>query len=401
MNYNPTRFYHYTRKLSVFLLFSAIMFSCTKENDKVQNEYLLDAELIDNVSSSQVLTIASLLPVIHDVVATKQLLDVKVYKITYRTKDVDQNEITASGALLVPVSAQPLPVMSYQHGTLVDYNGAPSLYQTGLEARGLATIFSSAGYIISVPDYIGYGVTQNMEHPYEHAPSLATASHDMLMAVKEFIHNNNILINDKLFLTGYSEGGTATMALHKYIEEKSDLQVTLSAPAAGAYNKTAFAMDVLQRNENLTFLPNFMWVIHAYNKFYKLNRSWSDFVNEPHAATLSAVAHPFRYSSAAITKNPQELFTTAFKDGILNGTDIAFVNVLADNDIFDWKPKAPVRLYYGTADDYVFPLNSETAYEAMKARGADVTKVALYGLNHSSAFMPYILDVFNQFESLK
>jgi pimeloyl-ACP methyl ester carboxylesterase len=191
------------------------------------------------------------------------------------------------------------------------------------------------------------------------------------------------------------------MALHKYIEENSDLQVTLSAPAAGAYNKTAFAKDVLQRNENLTFLPHFMWVIHSYNKFHKLNRSWSDYVNEPHAATLSAVSHPFNYSKAAITLNPQELFKTSLRIGILNGSDVAFLKALADNDVYDWKPKAPVRLYYGTADDYVFPLNSETAYEAMKARGANVTKIAYDGLNHSSAFTPYILDVFNVFETLK
>jgi acetyl esterase/lipase len=240
-----------------------------------------------------------------------------------------------------------------------------------------------------------------MEHPYEHANSLATASYDMLMAVKEYIENSNISISDKLFLSGYSEGGTATMALHKYIEENSDLQVTLSAPAAGAYNKTAFARSILQRNENLTFLPHFMWVIHSYNKFYKLNRSWSDFVNEPHATTLKAVSHPFNYRNAAITLNPQELFTIDIRIGVLNGDDHAFLNVLADNNIYDWKPKAPVRLYYGTADDYVFPVNSETAYEAMKARGADVTRIAFEGLNHSTAFMPYILDVFNLFETLK
>jgi hypothetical protein len=113
------------------------------------------------------------------------------------------------------------------------------------------------------------------------------------------------------------------------------------------------------------------------------------------------VSHPFNYSKAAITLNPQELFKTSLRIGILNGSDVAFLKALADNDVYDWKPKAPVRLYYGTADDYVFPLNSETAYEAMKARGANVTKIAYDGLNHSSAFTPYILDVFNIFETLK
>jgi fermentation-respiration switch protein FrsA (DUF1100 family) len=401
MNHILHNLYHASGKITLVILVVSIMISCSKDEDKIRNEFLIHAELITTVTTNQVLTTAAFMPEIYDVVASKQLMDVQVYNITYRTKDVDNNTITASGALFVPRSAQPFPILSYQHGTLNDYNDAPSRYMSGTESRFLATVFSSAGYIISMPDYIGYGATENMEHPYEHAPSLATASYDMLMAVKEFIHNNDISTDDRLFLTGYSEGGTATMALHKYMEENSDLQVTLSAPAAGAYNKTAFAREVLQKDENLTFLPHFMWVVHAYNKFYKLNRSWSDFVNEPYATTLSAVPHPFRFRNASIALNPQQLFTPSLRNGVLDGTDTDFLNALADNDIYDWKPVAPVRLYYGTADDYVFPVNSQTAYNAMKARGADVTLVAYDGLNHSAAFMPYILDVFDLFESLK
>ncbi len=401
MNRRLNDFFHPVKRISIAILLISIFFSCTRDDDRLQNKYLVDAQLIATVSASQILATSVFLPEINEVLAARQLTNVRVYKITYKTKNVDQSKIIASGALLVPQSSHTLPIISYQHGTLFDYNDAPSKYMTGLETRGLATIFSSAGYIVSVPDYIGYGVSENLEHPYEHAKSLATASFDMLMAVKEFIKDNDIRISDKLFLTGYSEGGGATMALHKYIEEKSDLKVTLSAPAAGAYNKTAFAREILKTGENLTFLPHFLWVIHSYNKFYKLNRNWSNLVNQPYATTLNAVSHPFNYRNAAVSKNPQELFTSALRNGILNETDTQFLNVLADNDVYDWKPKAPVRLYYGTEDDYVFPVNSETAYNAMKARGANVTLIAYDGLNHSTAFLPYIMDVFNLFETLK
>ena len=43
-------------------------------------------------------------------------------------------------------------------------------------------IFASSAMIVSMPDYLGYGVSSNLPHPYEHGKSLATASYDMLKA---------------------------------------------------------------------------------------------------------------------------------------------------------------------------------------------------------------------------
>jgi acetyl esterase/lipase len=93
--------------------------------------------------------------------------------------------------------------------------------------------------------------------------------------------------------------------------------------------------------------------------------------------------------------------TETIKNGILNETDSEFLDVLAANDTYDWNPVAPITLYYGTADDYVFPLNSETAYDALLANGANVDKVTYEGKNHETAFFPYLIDVFELFESLK
>jgi fermentation-respiration switch protein FrsA (DUF1100 family) len=223
----------------------------------------------------------------------------------------------------------------------------------------------------------------------------------MLMAAKEFFDYIDITLSDKLFITGYSEGGNATMALHQHIEKNSDLTVTMSAPAAGAYNKTAFATELMERDEDLTFLPKFMWVLYSYNWIYGLNRPWSDYVVEPDATTLEAVSDPMKLGDADISLNPQTLFTETIKNGILNETDSEFLDVLAANDTYDWNPVAPITLYHGTADDYVFPLNSETAYNALLANGANVDKVTYEGKNHETAFFPYLIDVFELFESLK
>ena len=110
--------------------------------------------------------------------------------------------------------------------------------------------------------------------------------------------------------------------------------ITMSAPASGAYNKTAFAKDILHRNEDLTFLPRFMWVFDTYNWVYGLDRSWSSFVNEPYATTLEAVTNPFNFGDADISHNPQTLFTAATIDGVINGSDTELLDALADRNNF-------------------------------------------------------------------
>ena len=402
--YNLLKNLYSVKSLFTVILTITILTGCKKDEitpDENKNTYLVKSQLIATANKSQILLVVSLYPEIYDKVSQMDLLSVNVYKLSYNTTDVEGNDILASGAVIVPITDKPLPLLSYQHGSLFNLAEAPSMYSIGIETRGLATFMASAGYAVSVPDYLGYGESSSYPHPYEHANTLASASYDMLMATKEFLKDNKIVTSDKLFLTGYSEGGNATMALHKYIEENTDLVVTMSAPASGAYNKTAFAKRILEINEDLDFLPRFMWVIDSYNWIYGLDRPWSAYVNEPYAASLEAVNSPLNLADLNINHNPQLLFTTSMIEGVLNSTDSEFLSALSDNDIFNWKPKFPVTLYYGTADDYVFPLNSETAYDAMLAKGASITKKVYQGANHNIAVVPYMMDMFDLFETLK
>lgn len=222
------------------------------------------------------------------------------------------------------------------------------------------------------------------------------------MAVKEGLNFvDNLIINDKLFITGYSEGGFATLALQKHIEENSNLEVTMSAPASGVYNSSAFFQEMMQLNEDYNYPGLAMWVFDSYNRIYNLNRNWNEYINEPYATTIENVSHPFDFFSANVVKNPQELYTEEFRNGLINGLDIEFLNGISDNDIFNWAPIYPITLYYASDDNLVFPLNSETAYESLSANSANVNRVIYEGEDHFSAGILYINDVFELFESLR
>lgn len=324
---------------------------------------------------------------------------VSVYSIVYMTTNTDGKPVQASGALLVPVAQQALPLLSLQHGTITDDKNAPSYYGSNSEVWTFGTVMASAGYILAAPDYLGYGVSKQLPHPYEHAASLASASADLLLASKEFIEKNSIKWNEQLFLAGYSEGGYATMALHKLLEEKyaDELTVTASAPGAGAYNKTAFAKDILAHNKPLEYINSYLWVLHTYDRVYNLKRPFTYYLNQPYAKNVQTSG-----IQAQVSKYPHQLFTSSFREAVLNNTDTLMLNAFAANDVFNWKPKSPVTLFHGTADDFVPFYNSQTAYDAMQANGAIQVKLRrIEGGNHFSSVAAYTLETYLFFNSFQ
>ena len=318
---------------------------------------------------------------------------IRAYRLTYRTHTPDGQETTASGAVLVPVTTTVLPVLSYQHGTLLPSSEgqAPSYYAAGSDVWSVVSVLAATGYVVSAPDYLGYGASKALPHPYEHAASLASASANMLRAAREFCQQQSVLVNQKNFLLGYSEGGYATMALHKLLQEQyaATLPVAASAPGAGAYHKTAFARYVLNATQPLSFLSTYVWVLRTYDRVYGLNRPYSFYYQEPYATQLQT--DPF----AAVPSQSSQLFAASFRQAVLNNSDVPLNNALADNDIYDWKPTAPLALFHGTADDYVPFFNSQDAYDAMQQRGA--TQVELHpiqGGDHFSSATAYTLGAY-------
>jgi pimeloyl-ACP methyl ester carboxylesterase len=167
------------------------------------------------------------------------------------------------------------------------------------------------------------------------------------------------------------------------------LPVTASAPGAGAYHKSAFAKYVLQSTQPLSFLSTYVWVLRTYDRIYSLNRPYTFYYQQPYATQLAADPN------AAVPTQQNQLFASSFRQAVLTNSDAALTASLTDNDIYDWKPTAPVALFHGTADDYVPFFNSQDAYDAMQARGAtQVTLRPIQGGNHFTSLTTYTLGAY-------
>src|SRR5687767_14440408 len=169
--------------------------------------------------------------------------DIQIYNVTYRTT-YRGKEINASGLMCIPKNVKgAMPILSGQHGTTFEDHSAPSNFPVSFSGFEL---FASAGYLTVIPDYIGYGVSKDIFHPYYDQKHSALAVIDLIKAAKSFARKNTLSLNEKLFLVGYSEGGYVTLAAQKEIESDPvhKLKVTASASGAGGYDLTGMLGEV-------------------------------------------------------------------------------------------------------------------------------------------------------------
>lgn len=171
---------------------------------------------------------------------------VDVHHLQYTTVGGVEERTTASGALMVPTGTDPRcngerPTVLYAHGTnpAKRYNLA-SLADDGNPAYGesllLAAFYAAKGYIVVAPNYAGYDSSTLPYHPFLVADQQSkdmidgwTAATTALPAV-----NTAVRSGDKLFLTGYSQGGYVAMATHRAMQ-LAGISVRASAPMSGPY----------------------------------------------------------------------------------------------------------------------------------------------------------------------
>ncbi|MEN8138293.1 MAG: hypothetical protein ABFR62_07665, partial [Bacteroidota bacterium] len=275
-------FYNF-RLMFLFIVSFSFFFSCSKEDDPEEEKEDL---YFVSVEGKYEYTEASLeqvypLPGIETVVVN----GIKTYKLEYKT-EYNNNTITASGTLTLPDTPGSYPLVLVERGTITDNKYAPSESDFPLYEA-----VAGMGYIVFVPDLIGYGSSEEILHPYYDYEYTATASIDMYYAINEYLGNHSssdAVTNGKFFISGYSQGGYSGIATYKYISENiNDIEVTAVGTGAGGYDLLTVIEEILEEDTYPT--PVFLVMpMVTYNQLY-INRPLTDIFNEPYAAMIQEV----------------------------------------------------------------------------------------------------------------
>ncbi len=341
------------------------------------------------------------------VIADNAQFGVEVYKITYNTK-FEGKDIVASGLVAVPAGSGSFPVISYQNGTNTLNSNAPSV-NPDYELYLLLEFVASTGFIVSVPDYLGFGASSSMYHPYYDRKSTVESVTDMLWAVNELVKNYLTIANKKdLYVMGYSQGGWATMELQKHIEENyaSEFNLNASACGAGGYDLRYINNYILGQTEYP--MPYYIgYVMNSYIKSGKITIPASDIFKSPYSERILTLYDGTRSGdqiNAQLTTKTADLFTAEYLTGAnTNSKFISVMSSLSNNSRTAWKTNVPTMILHGTDDNYVPYQVSDNIYKDFLAKGVPagtVTLVPVPGAGHNSGIIPIGVASINWFIEL-
>jgi pimeloyl-ACP methyl ester carboxylesterase len=388
-------------KLILFFLLVSIFSGCDVNNNddiKQEDKYLVSFDKHATYTVTQIKSQLNMYVIIYP--ELKAIVDnlqhgVEVYKITYKTKFKDK-EIIASGLVSVPQTSGTYPVISYQNGTNTQHSNAPSVNPNDQLFQMLEFV-ASTGFIVSVPDYLGFGSSANMFHPYYDMKSTNESTTDMIRAVKELANNYlEAVPKSDLFIMGYSQGGWATMQLQKYIEENfsSEFKLRASACGAGGYD-VSYINDYILGQTDYPMPYYIGYMIHSFVKLGDVTNLPADIFKSPYSDRILTLYNGTKSGdeiNAQLTTKIADLFTAEYRSGVkTNNKFSSVVSTLSKNSISAWKTNVPTMILHGTADTYVPYQGSENIYNDFLAKGVSKSNVSLVpfpGLGHTTAIIP-------------
>lgn len=305
---------------------------------------------------------------------TPLISEVDVYELYYNTKLPNGEQVVATGLYYVPLDyPYEIATVQYNHGTVMknrigadyDYNGESTVCK----------IFAADGYAVAWQDYIGLGKGTGF-HPYQHLETEGQSGVDLLRAIAEINEQIGLEVNDQLFVTGYSQGGHSTLAVHKTIQEKynDEFWVTASSTMSGAHDMSGVQNEIMEIDyAQPHYLP---YLLYGYQQIYKIFPNDEEFrkIFKPEYRhvldKILAKNHNVDEINAMLPKKPFEMIEPYFFDQYKNNPDFIFTKVLKENNTYNWVPESPVQFCYCVADDEVYYKNSIVAIEWMRQNGA-------------------------------
>lgn len=327
--------------------------------------------------------------------------DVVLYRLEYWTSGPGGALTFASGLVALPEDTPLRGVVSWQHGTQTVRDNVPSSPST---KDGILTsiAFAGHGFLLTAPDYIGHGISPG-KHSYLHAESEANAVIDLLKATRSLMLHMEMEWPETLFLTGFSQGGHASLAAQRSLEAQAveGLQVTASAPIAGLYNLSENQFPNALKGHSKVHSLYLGYVATSYSHIY--NEPLSSVISENYSRELPTIFEgnlSLRETMEKLPATPAQLFQPNFLSSFSGTQENWFIQALLKNDVHNWTPQAPIRFYYGSGDKDSMPADTQRTVQQMAERGGNVTAVNVGNKDHNATVLAAVPRVRNWFDQL-
>jgi hypothetical protein len=359
-----------------------------------------------------------------------------LYRVTYRSVDAKGAPTVLSGLVALPAedgapTDADYGLVVYMHSTTAQRSNAAS--DRSVEAYGAITAFGGEGWVLAMPDYLGYGAN-NQPHPYALGKLNAQSGISMILAARELMKYLGRSMGSQINITGYSEGGGNALWLGRALQERyaADplMKPTRIAPMSGPYDlsrATANSFIAAQPSlsvslENFSVKPTLLAFAGVAVADVTGQPLWSllqtpladqadgifpgPYADDDVGARILTVAlNDLSYVTLTGIPHPENMLQPQLINAIAShDTSNPAMKLWAQNDNVSWTPTAPVYLL-GVIQDalvpfaastYVLPAayvregglkapysqgNAQSVIKAMRARKIDSSKVGWLGFD--------------------
>ena len=345
---------------------------------------------------------------------------VDFYRLTYNTKIPEtKSSYQVSGLLAIPALQQKdrqrtsakIPLLSWQHGTILDPKDAPSelirngsimrqFYGAPWSSETLFNVvrFAGNGYALAAADYIGNGISDATQ-AYAVKDATIQTTKDMITGATMVIKSLRGTTRDpisKLALNGWSQGGINTQWLGTALQNDGIMVNKQSQSAAPTdIEKTAsYWFNDYPGDPNwLTCCVPLL--LGSYEKYYGLKglmqaavkSDYIDIANKIYNKQIdwSKVAPaPEGQGLLGLPAKPIDMINQSFIDNFNAGKGDFYARVKA-NSALEEKYNHPTRFYGGSADNVVpeeisvnLPVNFQQGLGSDLSSGLDMGPAATH-----------------------
>ena len=340
--------------------------------------------------------IEDLLPVLKLLIGGIDNIEEAIYDSTvystcvfkYKSIDTKGQPVWLSGRLYFMRDRQggfiePDHIVLANHHTICTNKQAPS---SGLNIE--AALAHNKGLVV-VPDYIGYGETVDLVHPYCIPDITARNTLDMVRAARQYFKDNGIKNIGALpfYNEGYSQGGSSALAVAKFVQ--TDAQASKEFKLANTYcGGGPYCMPRIYQTYVSSNINPYPIVIPMIMIGFKdcfpdlinldLDAYFSDAINKAGIIdyikskeyddyqlmdTITKIIEPLPASGieVGITVKTSDVLSA---EALREGSEI-YNNILAATELCDlttnWIPQSNIHFMHSTHDEWVGYYNFEEA----------------------------------------
>lgn len=385
-----------------------------KKEYRLEEAVLVDAARLDR-ETKKAFPLFNAASVVSDFDAVQQgaTNDVVLYRLITSTTVPETGEVLdVTGLLALPRNAKGnLPVVSWQHGTILSFDQVPSNlvklaasdYQLSDEEDSLETLFNvqrfaGNGFAVVAADYVGKGpLRKGRGEGYSVKGVTTQTCIDILNAGFTALQDMNVT-PIKLFLNGWSQGALNTQWLHQALRNDNiPIEATAiaspfnSLPEAWRFWSGRQTFKLPAGVESYPELP--AWIalcmivaLGSYELHYGLDGLIESSIRPQYHEMARKYWNDYDASSIDFATFPAtvDLFVPDYFDAFTDERNSAFLRQFAANSTSYGHYDSDIRFIYGLVDEAIHP---EMVTHPLSAGGKFVKGVPVSGASHRATFL--------------